>query len=338
MREVVDVQVAQRASIKDVARLAGVSVGTVSNVLNRPQVVSQKTQDAVEAAMAQLHFHRNATARNLRSGATSTVGAVVSDVSNPFYTELLRGIDDRLDSDGLSLIIGSSDGDPDREARLLRMLAEQGVRGVLITPMDGTIDRLAELDRIGLASVLMDAEPGGLPSVGVDSVRGGRLAVDHLLAQGHRRIAFLAAAETMRPSEQRLQGAVEAVRAAGLDPADVLDVVHLEHPNASAGEAATARLLDSDRPPTAVFSVNEIVALGALRALRQRGVRVPDEVSVVGYDDLFLDTELAVPLTSVRQPMRELGWAAADLLLTGAPHELFIPELVVRASSEHPRS
>jgi LacI family transcriptional regulator len=332
------VQVGQRPSIKDVARLAGVSVGTVSNVLNRPEVVSQKTQDAVEAAMAQLHFHRNATARNLRSGATTTVGAVVSDVSNPFYTELLRGIEDRLDSDGLSLIIGSSDGEPERERRLLRMLAEQGVRGVLITPMDSTFERLAELDRIGLASVLMDAEPGQLPSVGVDSVRGGRLAVDHLLEQGHRRIAFLAAAATMRPSELRLRGATEAVTAAGLDPAEVLQVIHLEHPNASAGEAATAQLLDSDRPPTAVFGVNDIVALGALRALRERGVRVPEEVSVVGYDDLFLDTELAVPLTSVRQPMRELGWAAADLLLTGTPHELFTPELVVRASSKHQRN
>lgn len=326
-----------RPSIKDVARLAGVSVGTVSNVLNRPEVVSPKTQEAVEAAMAQLHFHRSATARNLRSGATTTVGAIVSDVSNPFYTELLRGIEDRLDTEGLSLIIGSSDGDPEREARLLRMLAEQGVRGVLITPMDSTVERLTDLDRIGLRSVLMDAEPGVLPSVGVDSVQGGRLAVEHLLGQGHRRIAFLAAAETMRPSEQRLQGAIEAVRAAGLDPAEVLDVVHLDHPDASAGEAATARLLDSERPPTAVFSVNDIVALGALRALRVRGVRVPEDVSVVGYDDLFLDTELAVPLSSVRQPMRELGWAAADLLLTGRPHELFTPELVVRASSQRQR-
>jgi LacI family transcriptional regulator len=325
--------VTRRASIKDVARLAGVSVGTVSNVLNRPEVVSEKTQDAVGRAMAQLNFHRNAIARNLRSGATTTVGAVVSDVSNPFYTELLRGIEDRLDPDGLSLIICSSDGEADREARQLRMLAEQGVRGILITPMDGTVDRLADLQRIGVASVLMDAGPGELPSVGVDSVRGGRLALDHLLEQGHRRIAFLAAAENMGPSEQRLKGAMEAVRAAGLDPSEVLEVVHLEHPNASAGEIATARLMDSQRPPTAVFGVNDIVALGALRALRERGVRVPDDVSVVGYDDLFLDTELAVPLTSVRQPMRELGWAAADLLLTGQPHDLFTPELVVRESS-----
>ena len=327
----------QRASIKDVARLAGVSVGTVSNVLNRPEVVSARTLNAVESAMEQLNFHRNATARNLRSGGTTAVGAIVSDVSNPFYTELLRGIEDRLETEALSLIIGSSDGDADRESRLLRMLAEQGVRGVLITPMAGTVERLSSLQRIDVPSVLMDAPVGKVPSVGVDGVRGGRLAIEHLLAQGHSRIAFLAAAESMTPSEQRLEGAVEAVRAAGLDPAEVLDVVHLDRPNASAGEAATSRLLDSDRPPTAVFSVNDIVALGVLRALRERGVLVPEEVSVVGYDDLFLDTELAVPLTSVRQPMRELGWAAADLLLTGRPHELFIPELVVRESSRRQR-
>ena len=330
-----DLAPGQRPGIKDVAKLAGVSVGTVSNVLNRPEVVTAKTQEVVEAAMAQLHFHRNAAARNLRSGSVSTVGAVVSDVSNPFYTELLRGIEDRLDSAGMSLIAASSDAEADREARLLRMLAEQGVGGVLITPMDGTAARLAELDRIGVRSVLMDAEPGERPSVGVDNVRGGRLAVDHLLDLGHRRIAFLAAAPAMQTSEQRARGAAEAVAAAGLDPEKVLQVVHLVHPNASAGQEATAALLDSDAPPTAIFTVNDIVALGALRELRERGVVVPDEVAVVGYDDLFMDTELAVPLSSVRQPMRELGWAAADLLLSGVQHELFTPELIVRASSAH---
>ncbi|MCC6496758.1 MAG: LacI family DNA-binding transcriptional regulator [Propionibacteriaceae bacterium] len=328
----------QRASVKDVAAAAGVSVGTVSNVLNRPDTVAAKTRARVEQAMAELNFHRNASARQLRAGVSRTVGAIVMDVGNPFYTELARGIEDRLAIDDHTLILCSSDDDPRREARFLRLLAEQGVRGVLVTPMSTTKDRLADLRRLGIPSVLMDSNSRQHASVGVDHVSGGEQAIRHLLEQGHRRILFLAGSPELQQTRHRLRGAAEAVQAAGLNPSDVLRVITLPSQTANDGQQGLIEALESGWGPTAVFCMNDIVALGAMRELRRRGLSVPADMAVVGYDDLFLAAELMTPLTSVRQPMRQLGWAAADLLLTETPHELFKPELIVRASSDHRRA
>jgi len=324
----------QRASVKDVAAAAGVSVGTVSNVLNRPDSVAEKTRTKVEQVMVELNFHRNASARQLRAGVSRTVGAIVMDVGNPYYTELARGIEDRLAVDDHTLILCSSDDDPRREARFLRLLAEQGVRGVLVTPMSTTKDRLADLRRLGIPSVLMDTTSHDHAAVGVDHVSGGRQAIAHLLDQGHRRILFLAGPEELQQTRHRLQGAVDAVRAAGLDVADVLHVINLPTVSANDGQDGLVDALESGWEPTAVFCMNDIVALGAMRELRLRGLSVPADMAVVGYDDNYLAAELMTPLTSVRQPMRQLGWAAADLLLTDTTHALFEPELIIRASSD----
>ena len=327
----------QRASVKDVAARAGVSVGTVSNVLNRPDSVTEKTRARVEQAMSELNFHRNASARQLRAGVSRTVGAIVMDVGNPYYTEIARGIEDRLAADDHTLILCSSDDDPDREAQFLRLLAEQGVRGVLVTPMSTTKERLAALRRLGIPSVLMDSAGAEHAAVGVDHVSGGRQAVAHLLERGHRRILFLAGAPDLQQTRHRLKGAVTAVQAAGLDVAQVLRVVHLPALTANDGQSGLIEALESGPVPTAVFCMNDIVALGAMRELRVRGLAVPADVAVVGYDDLYFAAELMTPLTSVRQPMHQLGWAAADQLLTDTPHPLFEPELIVRASSDFDR-
>ena len=323
----------QRASVKDVAAAAGVSVGTVSNVLNRPESVAEKTRARVEQAMEDLNFHRNASARQLRAGVSRTVGAIVMDVGNPFYTELARGIEDRLAVDDHTLILCSSDDDPRREARFLRLLAEQGVRGVLVTPMSTTKDRLAALRSLGIASVLMDSSSREHASVGVDHVSGGRQAIAHLLEQGHRRILFLAGSEELQQTRHRLKGAVEAIQSIGLDPSEVLRMVQLPALTGNDGQQGLISALESGWDPTAVFCMNDITALGAMRELRRRGLSVPGDMAVVGYDDLYFAAELMTPLTSVRQPMRQLGWAAADLLLTDTPHALFEPELIVRTSS-----
>jgi LacI family transcriptional regulator len=327
----------RRPSVKDVAELADVSIGTVSNFLNRPDVVAPSTRARVEAAIDQLNYHRNASARQLRAGVSTTVGAIISDVSNPFYTELLRGIEDRLTAAAHSLIICSTDSDPDREAAALRLLGEQGVRGVIITPLDATGSRLTGLTELGIPAIVVDAHLDGFPSVAVDHVHGGRIAIQHLLSQGRRRIAVLVGPTNLQPSQERSAGAAQAVIEAGLDPAEVLQVVRLSQISASGGQAAIAPLLDGRVPPTAVFALNDLVSLGVLRELRRRGLRVPDDVAVVGYDDLFLAAELMVPLTSVRQPMRQMGWAAADLLLGGEAPPFFVPELVVRESSTYQR-
>lgn len=325
----------QRASVKDVAALAGVSVGTVSNVLNRPESVTGKTKAKVHQAMIDLNFHRNASARQLRAGVSHTVGAILMDIGNPYYTEIARGIEDRLAADDHTLILCSSDDDPGREARFLRLLAEQGVRGVLVTPMSTTKERLADLRRLGIPSVLIDSSSRQHASVGVDHVSGGRQAIRHLLAKGHRRILFLSGPPELQQSRHRLKGAIEAIQAASLDPVEVLRVINLPAVTANHGQQGLIEALSSGPVPTAVFCINDIVALGAMRELRVQGMSIPADMAVVGYDDLYFAAELLTPLSSVRQPMRLLGWAAADLLLTDTPHPAFKPELIVRDSSDY---
>ncbi len=325
----------RRASIKDVAILAGVSVGTVSNVLNKPSFVTEPTRLRVEQAMADLQFVRNGTARQLRAGHSLTVGVVVLDLANPFYTELARGIEDRLASEEHLLMLCSSDEDPERERRYLRQFVEQGVRGILITPFQTTPEWFSELSSLRTPFVLLDTHSTDLPSVGVDNVEGARLAVDHLLAAGHRRIGLVNGPADLQQCRDRATGAEAAVTARGLDEREVLVRAQLREMNADSGAAAVAGLLDAHPDLTALFCVNDTVALGALRELRIRGVDVPQQVAVVGYDDVPLAKELRVPLTSVRQPMHDIGWRAADMLLTQqTEHVSFVPELIVRASSD----
>jgi LacI family transcriptional regulator len=335
----IDSRTRKRASITDVARQAGVSVGTVSNVLNRPERVAPATLARVRAAIEELDFVRNASARQLREGRIRAVGAVVLDIANPFFTEMSRGIEDRLAQDDYTLMLCSSDEDPGREARYLQLFAEQGVDGILVTPSQRTLDNLERIRNRGTSVVLLDHSSPleELPSVAVDDVAGGRLAVDHLVSQGHRRIGFLNGPLSIRQCIDRRDGAIAGMLAAGLDPATHLVEAEMDFLNAGAGARAMAQLLDAPGPrPTAVFCVNDLTALGAMRTLRERSIAVPEEMAVVGYDDVHFAAELAVPLTSVRQPMHEIGYRAADLLLadTDAVEQvLFQPTLVVRASS-----
>ncbi|NCT91240.1 LacI family transcriptional regulator [Cellulomonas sp. APG4] len=333
-----------RASIADVARQAGVSLGTVSNVLNRPERVAPGTRQRVLDAIEELAFVPNGRARQLRAGTLTTVGAILLDIGNPFFTEVARGIEDRLAQDDHTLMLASSDEDPEREARYLRLFEEHGVLGVLVTPASQDLEHLLELRGRGLEIVLLDrtSPDPDVSSVAVDDVAGAAMAVAHLLEQGHRRIAFLNGPDTIKQCVDRRAGAVRALADAGLDPDEALHEVVVPSLNATGGEQGVERLLaELPAPPTALFCVNDLTAMGAMRVLRwTHGLDIPRDVAVVGYDDVSFAEMLTTPLTSVRQPMRRLGSVAADLLLraTGpddAPAEqvVFQPELVVRASS-----
>lgn len=331
----------RRASIADVARAAGVSVGTVSNVLNRPDRVLPGTRERVEAAIAELNFVRNGSARQLRAGTITTIGAVVLDIANPFFTDVARGIEERLDRDDYTLMVASSDDDPGREQRYLRLFEEHGVQGVIVVPATDDIEHLQAIRRRGTGVVLLDrpSPDPTISSVAVDDVRGGELAAQHLLEQGHTRITFLNGPHTIRQCADRHEGVVKALAAAGLDPETALTEITVTSLNAEGGEAAIRGLLESGDQPTAVFCVNDLVALGVLRTLRTENIAVPADTAVVGYDDVAFAAELSTPLTSVRQPTHELGLRAADLLLTApdtADHVMFRPTLVVRGSSVRP--
>lgn len=339
----------KRPSITDVARRAGVSVGTVSNVLNRPEQVTPTTRARVQSVIDELGFVRNASARQLRAGNIRTLGAILLDISNPFFTEVARGIEDRISPDEYTLILSSSDEDPERQSRYLRLHEEHGVQGLLVSPTDNDLSAiLAARDR-GVNVVLLDAPRSGIDisSVGVDDVRGATLAIEHLLALGHRRIGFVNGPDNIRPCVDRRRGVLTTLVAAGLDPGEALVEIPVPSLNFDAGELGMNQLLalpPAERP-TATFCVNDLTAVGALRALRRADVPVPGGMAVVGYDDIQIAGMLAVPLTSVRQPTHTLGWTAADLLLREAgsgrdvEHQrvLFQPDLVVRDSTRAPR-
>ncbi|MBO0899252.1 LacI family DNA-binding transcriptional regulator [Cellulomonas sp. zg-ZUI222] len=335
----------RRPSITDVARRAGVSVGTVSNVLNRPDHVASSTRDRVQAVIEDLGFVRNASARQLRVGSANMLGVLVLDLANPFFTGIARGVEDRIAPEDYTLVLSSSDADTEREARYLRLHEEHGVQGILVSPARASIDQVLAVRDRGMQVVLLDASADvtEISSVGVDDVRGGALATEHLLALGHRRIGLVNGPGDVRPCADRRAGTVAALTAAGLDPGKVLAEVTVPAMTADAGDAAMTELLalGPARRPTATFCTNDLLALGALRALRRAGVAVPEQMAVVGYDDIPVLGLLPVPLTSVRQPTHTLGWTAADLLLReaaagrGVEHQrvLFQPELVVRAST-----
>jgi LacI family transcriptional regulator len=326
--------------IKEVARRAGVSPGTVSNVLNRPERVAAATRSRVEQAIRELGFVRNGSASTLRAGQSRAIGLVVLDVGNPFFVEVARGVEDVVSDRDHAVILCNSGESPEKESRNLRVLAEQRVRGVLITPAaDDTSDLLRLRDR-GIAVVLVDHPASGdVCSVAVDDVAGGELAVRHLLAGGARRLAFVSGPQAIRQCSDRRRGALRALDAAGLPPGNLADIVVPEM-NAHGGRLA-ARTLLSEGLPDAIFCANDLLALGVLRVLSQAGVRVPQDVALIGYDDIEFSSAAAVPLSSIRQPTYQLGKIATELLLEecdnpeGHAHQqiMFQPELVVRESS-----
>lgn len=330
-----------RPSVRDVAATAGVSVGTVSHVLNHPDRVAESTRKRVQAAIAELGFVRSETARHLRGGTSSLVGVVVLDISNPFFTEAARGIEDRLREDGCVPMLCSSDGELEREAEIMRLLAAQQVRGVIVTPGPSTAENLQILTERSVPVVLMDAPAtsADISAVSSDDVAGARAALTHLLELGHRRIGFINGPAGIRQCADRRQGVLEAIREAGLDAEQILVEYSATDFSADQGAAGAQTLLDADAAarPTALFCVNDQAAIGAMREIRRRGLSIPQDVAIVGYDDISVAAELITPLTSVRQPMRDLGATAAELLLTNddatGRQITFTPELVVREST-----
>ncbi|MEU6034786.1 substrate-binding domain-containing protein [Actinomadura sp. NPDC047616] len=327
--------------IKQVARHAGVSPGTVSNVLNRPERVAPATRARVEQVIRELGFVRHGSASTLRAGHSRTVGLMVLDLSNPFFTEVARGVEDAASEHGYAVLLSSSAESDEREQRNLRVFAEQRVRGVLVTPVDDgrQADRLRERD---IPVVLLDhpTPRANQCSVAVDDVAGGELAVGRLLEDGARSLGFVTGPSALRQCADRRKGALRALRAAGL-PRETMRELTVPAMNARAGQEAARRLLAEGSLPDAIFCANDLLALGVMRVLLQSGVKVPTDVALIGYDDIEFSAAAAVPLSSVRQPTYQLGRIATELLLEecddpeGHAHQqvMFQPELVVRESS-----
>ena len=333
----------RRPSVKDVAERAQVSLGTISNVLNRPDRVSAGTRERVERAMVDLGFVLNDSARQLRMGRSNTFAYVMLDATNPFFTDVARGIELAAEKADLSLFLCNSDGRATRESAHLAHLQQQRVDGILITPVDPEAPELARIIAQGTPLVVVDraTTDRSLCSVTVDDRLGGRIAIEHLIDQGHTRVAFVGGPSTMGQVRDRYEGASEAWQEAGLPAADLLRV-ETETLSVAEGHVAGERLagLPRSKRPSAVFCGNDLIALGLLQQVVSTGQRVPEDLAIVGYDDIAFAASAAVPLSSVRQPRQSLGRTAAELLIdevNNPEHEHrqveFTPELIARTST-----
>lgn len=330
-------------SVRDVALRAGVSVGTVSNVMNHPDKVAAATVARVREAIDELGFIPNDAARQLRNGRSKTIGLVVLDVRNPFFTDVARGAEDQAALAGLIVTLGNSDESTEREAVYLDLFEQQRVHGILISPYADITPRLHALRARGIPAVLVDrtSPDTSISSVSVDDVAGGAMAVEHLIGQGRRRIAFVGGPLEITQVRERLEG---ARRAASAHPGVTLEVIAVTASTVIEGRAAGAAILER-RPhdrPDAIFAVNDLVSMGVLQALMMQGapVRVPEEIALIGYDDIDFAAAAVVPLSSIRQPSALIGATAVQILLeeaddpSVAPRQIqFQPELVVRAST-----
>ena len=330
-------------SVRDVAREAGVSVGTVSNVLNRPAMVSPSTVTRVAEVIERLGFVRNDAARQLRAGRSRSFGLVVLDARNPFFMDVTHGAQQRAMDNGYSVLMGASDDSVSNEGRLLDLFEEQRVAGLLISPVRTDLSRLWRIREAGTPVVLVDRGSGdqSFSSVSVNDVEGGRIAAQHLIDASRRRIGFVGGPTELEQVRHRLEGAQSVVAAV---PGASLEIFGTKALSVLEGRAAGERIaaLPAARRPEAVFAANDLLALGVLQALVMSGkIRVPEDIALVGYDDIDFAESAVVPITSVRQPAVEIGRTAVDVLLREAEagpdavreQFVFAPKLVQRAST-----
>jgi LacI family transcriptional regulator len=325
------------ATIYDVARRAEVSAATVSRVLNGHSSVDPQLAERVRVAVAELDYRPSALARNLRRSRTSLWAVIISDVGNPFFTSLVRGVEDVAQSSGYSVVLCNSDEDPDKESNYVSVALAEQVAGVIMSP-SGQPAAAARLLDAGTPLVLIDRE---LPDVRADSVlvdneHGAAEATAHLLSGGYQRIACVTGPESVSTARRRLRGYQLAIADGGGSYDESL--VRYGDFRETGGYQAMAGLLDLPEPPDAVFVANNLMAVGALECLRARGVTVPDQIGVVGFDDLPWSDLVRPPLTTVSQPTYELGQVAAQLLTERISDRSREPTTVVLKTELHVRA
>jgi LacI family transcriptional regulator len=332
------------ATMNDVARVANVSIATVSHVINGTRFVSAERVERVHEAMRELGYTPDATARSLRVGRTDTIGLVVPDNSNPFFAALARGIEEAGFEAGYTTILANSNERPDREHRYVSTLVSKRVDGLILSPSrgdHGTLARLLANARIPVVVVDREAELPNADFVLYDNEGGSYEATRYLLELGHTHIGCVAGPADASSATDRVRGFRRAITAAGLPEQPVVEAdFHF-----AGGREATARLLDSGVPLTALFAANDLMAAGAIRELAARGIAVPGDMSVIGFDDAPLAEMISPALTTMRQPLKDMAYSAVSLLLSrvtsgdgGAPvRKVLATSLVVRDSTAPPR-
>jgi LacI family transcriptional regulator len=333
-------------TIRDVARVAKVHPGTVSRALNAETraLVNEETAERVLRAAEELGYRPNPIARGLKTNRSYAIGVLIPDITNPLFPPILRGIEDRLDEAGYTSLIVNTDNDAVREHRHLEAMRARQVDGVISATARLDRELLAEVAAAGTPLVLVNRslEDGSVPSVAVNDRQGIRLAVQHVAGLGHRRIGHVAGPQNISTGHRRYVGFLEAMTAAGL----ARPGAHVRFSTSfteAEGARVCAELLDASGDLTAIVAANDLLALGCYDTLEDRGLRCPEDISVVGFNDMPFVDRLRPPLSTVRIPQREIGEVAADLMLRrladdryAAREILLEPTLVVRGSTVAP--
>jgi LacI family transcriptional regulator len=330
------------ASLQEVAQRANVSIATVSRVLNKSDKVVPETRAIVEQALLDLGYRPSRVARRLRmkDGRAHLVGLIIPDIQNPFYAEIARGVEDAAYAAEYALLLCNSDERLDKERFYLEVMQAESVDGVVLPPFDEVDPAVIDLVKSGMPVVCVDRSLAKVKTdlVEVDNHRGAVEAVTHLLDRGHRSIALIEGRAQVSTSRERRRGYLDALEAAGIAPRK--ELIRSGDFKQESGRVLAHELFELRKPPTALFVCNNLMTVGALSALHQRGLRVPQDVAVVGFDDLPWAEALDPPLTVVRQPAYEVGRQAMELLLRrimeparAAVTLRLVPQLVVRRST-----
>jgi DNA-binding LacI/PurR family transcriptional regulator len=330
-------------SIKDIARIANVSSSTVSRALQNSRLISSRTAERIQHIAKESGYRASAIARGLVTQRTKTIGVVVTTIADPFVSEVVSGIEEYGNEHGYSVFLANSNADAERETKVVHSFSEQRVEGVVVTSSRvGALYRPL-LSEMRIPIVLINNQHPGefVNSVLIENVKGSTEVTNHLIQLGHRRIAYLGDRYGYQSDMERSTGYREALERAGLPFLPEL-VVHGDG-KCEGGMTGVEVLLNLPKPPTAIFCYNDMTALGALRQLYLRKMRVPDDISIIGFDDLFIASYTQPPLTTVRQPRRLMGKLAMESLLKLIAGEksattIKVPaELIVRESTAPPR-
>jgi DNA-binding LacI/PurR family transcriptional regulator len=328
-------------TLRDVAKLAGVSTSTVSRALSRPELVNRRTRARVEEASRALGYSPSRVARRLRveRGRANLVGLIIPDLQNPFFAELARGVEDAAQRHGFTVLIGNSDEEQEKERRYLQVMQAESVDGVILPPISERDPAAMELVRSGMPVVLVDRKlaDARTDTVVADNVGGAYQATEHLLGLGHLRIGFIEGRPEVSTSRERLEGYARALASHGIEVEP--ELVRAGDSRQQSGRRLATELLELSDSPTAMLVGNSLMTLGAVESIQRKGLRIPEDVALVGYDDMPWALAMNPPLTVVRQPGYELGHRAMELLLARVENPdrstvmvVLEPELVVRRS------
>lgn len=342
-----------RVTILDVAKMAQVSPSTVSLVLNgKHDRMGEETRERVMAAVAKLGYSANHMARALKTGFVPTIGLVVPTVANPFWGEFARRVEHAALAQNYQVLLCNAERSPEREQLYVESMLARGIRGVILGSSPLSLKHISGATKCGLQVVVFDrlmqgSEELDLDSVRVDNVLGARLAITHLLELGHRRIGFVSGPLSSSSRKDRLEGYRSTLLSHGIEPDEGLIWVanarqdNGEEEATEIGRLAAATQLRGPNPPTAFFAINDMTAIGIYAGVRDLGLRIPEDISVIGFDDINLCRIMNPPISTVRQPLEELMNSAVDLLIgrmeqkhVGPPvHVTLTPDLVLRGST-----